>query len=409
MKFTAISLFTGAGGLDYGFEAAGYRTTVALEIDARCAKTIRHNRKSWNLIDKDIASVSTKEILRTAALRAGEPDILIGGPPCQPFSKSGFWATGDVKRLSDPRANTLECYLRVLAEARPKAFLLENVEGMGFKGKDDGLRLIQSHLEAINSKYRTKYQANIATLNAAEYGVPQQRRRIFVVGSRDGKEFRFPSKTHTEVDETSKLLPYATVWDALHDLPEPNAPETVLRGKWADLLSTIPEGENYLWHTDRGGGVPLFGWRTRYWSFLLKLAKRQPSWTIQAQPGPATGPFHWNNRRLTMREMARIQTFPDKVEVIGTLADAQRQIGNAVPSLLAEVLARSIATQLLGRSEYKRPPSLAVNRATVAPPPDRKISAVPERYLLLRGTHAAHPGTGKGRRATARPPLIAAE
>ena len=81
-------------------------------------------------------------------------------------------------------------------------------------------------------------------------------------------------------------------------------------GKWADLLPTIPEGQNYLWHTNRGGGSQLFGWRTRYWSFLLKLAKNLPSWTIQAHPGSSIGPFHWRNRKLSVPEMCRLQTFP---------------------------------------------------------------------------------------------------
>src|SRR5689334_911583 len=100
-QLQAISLFTGAGGLDYGFEAAGFRTAVALEIDSRCCNTLRHNRR-WPVIDRDIASVSTKELLSIAGLEIGEADVLIGGPPCQPFSKSGFWATGDARRLDDP-------------------------------------------------------------------------------------------------------------------------------------------------------------------------------------------------------------------------------------------------------------------------------------------------------------------
>jgi DNA (cytosine-5)-methyltransferase 1 len=277
--------------------------------------------------------------------------VLIGGPPCQPFSKSGFWATGEAKRLNDPRATTLEAYLRVLAEAQPKAFLLENVEGLGFRGKDEGLKLIQERLEAINRAHKTKYRASIATLNAADFGVPQFRRRMFIISSRDGTMFEFPEPTHLGpnlVERVDNRPRYLTAWDALHDLPEPSSTLVKVKGKWADLLPTIPEGNNYLWHTDRGGGEPLFGWRRRYWSFLLKLAKDQLSWTIQAQPGPATSPFHWNNRRLTMREMARLQTFPEDVMITGRLADAQRQLGNAVPSLLAEVLAREIAEQLLG-------------------------------------------------------------
>lgn len=179
-----------------------------------------------------------------------------------------------------------------------------------------------------------------------------------------------------------------------------------MKGKWADLLPTIPPGQNYLWHTDRGGGEPLFGWRRRYWSFLLKLAADQPSWTIQAQPGPATGPFHWDNRRLTTREMARLQTFPDDVQITGSLADAQRQLGNAVPSLLAEILAREIAHQLLGQ-KVPKPPRLAIAKAACTPPASQSTTAVPSKYLTLRGVHSAHPGIGLGSSACRR--LIAAE
>ncbi|MGE0426032.1 MAG: DNA cytosine methyltransferase [Reyranellaceae bacterium] len=403
-KLAAISLFTGAGGLDFGFEAAGFRTSVAVEIDSRCGVTLRRNRH-WPLIDRDIASVPTDELLGIAGLKTGEADVLIGGPPCQPFSKSGFWATGDTKRLDDPRATTLEGYLRVLADARPRAFLLENVEGLGFKGKDEGLQLINARLAVLNSTHGTNYRASIATLNAADYGVPQLRKRIFVVGARDGSSFDFPAPTHMDSaddDWSETRRRYLTAWDALHDLAEPNDPEVLLKGKWAKLLPTIPEGQNYLWHTDRGGGEPLFGWRRRYWSFLLKLARNQPSWTIQAQPGPATGPFHWRNRRLTMREMARLQTFPDGIEIMGTLADAQRQLGNAVPPLLGEVLARAIAEQLLGVPKRHAPPRLSVMPADRPPPSPPAVKRVPAEFLSLRGRHEAHPGTGRGAGALAR-------
>jgi DNA (cytosine-5)-methyltransferase 1 len=403
-QLVAISLFTGAGGLDFGFESAGFRTAVALEIDNRCCATLRRNRP-WPLIERDIAAVPTRELLEVAGLKAGEADVLIGGPPCQPFSKSGFWATGDARRLDDPRATTLEGYLRILAEARPRAFLLENVEGLGFRGKDEGLQLIHSRLASINEAHGTQYTASIATLNAADYGVPQLRRRMFVVGSRDGTEFNFPAPTHVtsgESDWTDPRPRHVTAWDALHDLAEPNDPGVILKGKWADLLPTIPEGKNYLWHTDRGGGEPLFGWRRRFWSFLLKLAKDQPAWTIQAQPGPATGPFHWNNRRLTMREMARLQTFPDDVEIVGTLANAQRQLGNAVPSLMAEVLAKAIVWQILGPKSWPGLLKLAIPLARIPIPPPAPAASLPAAFLRLRGRHEAHPGTGKGFRAATR-------
>jgi DNA (cytosine-5)-methyltransferase 1 len=402
-KLTAISLYTGAGGLDYGFEAAGFRTAICLELDETSVRTIRQNRR-WPTICEDIASIATKRILNEAGLGRGEAEVLVGGPPCQPFSKSGYWATGDARRLEDPRASTLEEYLRVLDEAQPRAFLMENVEGLGFRGKDEGLQYIRQRLEQINSRRQTRYGLSVAVLNAADYGVPQLRRRLFIVGSRDGRQFQFPVPTHSE---TGSLLgrPYVTTWDALHSIPSCSNEDLQVRGKWADLLPSIPEGQNYLWHTPRGGGEPLFGWRRRYWSFLLKLAKTLPSWAIQAQPGPATGPFHWESRRLSIREMLRLQTFPDDVVIAGDYADAQRQLGNAVPSLLAEMLAREIRTQLLDRPPKSPEPELAVARAPRPPPKPEPVLPVPARYLHLRGEHEAHPGTGLGYGAAGRPEL----
>lgn len=397
----AISLFTGAGGLDLGFEAAGFQTAVAVEMDERCVRTLRSNR-SWPIIARDISAVATDEILRESELGIGEADVLIGGPPCQPFSKSGFWARGDARRLDDPRAGTLGAYMRVLEEAQPRCFLMENVEGLGFRGKDEGLRLVSDELDRINATHGTRYSASIAVLNAADYGVPQLRRRLFVIGARDGRRFRFPSKTHFDsaaISSTDNRPRYRTAWDALHDVEASDA-SLIAKGKWAELLPSIPEGQNYLWHTARGGGEPLFGWRRRYWSFLLKLAKSQPSWTLQAQPGPATGPFHWDNRRLSMREMARLQTFPDDFIVVGTNADAQKQLGNAVPSLLAEVLARAMVEQLLDGGAKFAEPILALPAAPSAPEPN-PLMAVPDKYLKLRGRHEAHPGTGRGYRAAA--------
>ena len=393
-----ISLFTGAGGLDHGFEAAGFTTAVAVESDAKCVATLEANRP-WPVIERDIAAVTTAEILGAGKLRRGEAAALIGGPPCQPFSKAGFWATGEAARMGDPRASTLEHYFRVLAEAQPRTFLLENVEGLGFRGKDEGLRLVHDTLASINKRCGTSYSASVAVLNAADYGVPQLRRRLFVVGSRDGAGMRFPEPTHAEpgsLGHGTNMPAWLTAWDALHDLACDFDPALAAQGKWAGLLPTIPEGGNYLWHTSRGGGEPLFGWRRRYWSFLLKLAKDRPAWTLAAQPGPATGPFHWSGRRLSAREMARLQTFPDAISLPSSIADAQRQLGNAVPSLIAEVLARRMRCQLLAASTEDGAPTLAMAHAPVEPPAPASVARVPARYLALRGAHDDHPGTGKG-------------
>jgi DNA (cytosine-5)-methyltransferase 1 len=399
-----ISLYTGAGGMDYGFEAAGFDTAVAIEWDHDSCETLRRNRR-WGVIESDILEVSSDRILETGRLKAGEASLLIGGPPCQPFSKSGYWSRGDSLRLDDPRANTLAAYLRVLEDTHPHAFVLENVEGLAYDGKDEGLRLLLDAIETINRRTGSRYKPQFKVRNAADYGVPQLRRRFIMVGARDGTEFRFPETTHCEdpgADLLTRLqLPHKTAWDALADIAPDPAEELQVRGKWAALLPSIPEGQNYLWHTDRLGGMPLFGWRRRYWSFLLKLAKNLPSWTIAAQPGPAIGPFHWENRRLSMRELSRLQTFPDDVQVFGGRTSVQRQIGNAVPSLLAEVIGREIRTQLLGLSQLRGELRLLPPARGQAPAPER-VKPVPRKYRALVGRHTPHPGTGRGNAAMSR-------
>ncbi|MCA0948486.1 DNA cytosine methyltransferase [Salipiger pacificus] len=387
-----ISLYSGVGGLDYGFEKAGFETAVALELDRACCANLRANR-NWPVIEGNIHEVSSAEILKTANLEAEEADLLIGGPPCQPFSKSGYWATGDARRLSDPRADTLDAYLRVLSDTRPTVFFLENVPGLAFKGKAEGLERIIKGVSSINAAHGTNYRLSWRILNAADYGAPQMRERLVLIGDREGRDFNFPEPTHGPEGRKHR---HHTVWDALGDLSEvPNEPGLKMTGKWADLLPTIPEGQNYLWHTSRGGGEPLFGWRRRYWNFLLKLAKDRPSWTIQAQPGSATGPFHWKNRKLSSRELCRLQTFPDDVTLNGSRGDIQRMVGNAVPSLLAEVMAWEIRCQLLGSKRRPAAYELEPPFRDICPA-EEPLEALPKKYAPLKGEHDPHPGEGKG-------------
>ena len=159
-------------------------------------------------------------------------------------------------------------------------------------------------------------------------------------------------------------------------------------------MPAIPEGQNYLWHTEQSGGLPLFGWRTRFWSFLLKLAKNKPSWTIQAQPGPATGPFHWRGRLLSVQELARIQTFPDSYIFAGDRRSAHKQIGNAVPPAIGELFGLEIRRQLFGERVRKRL-RLVPDKRDDCPPAEIPV-AVPTKYLAQVGTYNAHPGPGKG-------------
>ena len=400
-KLQVISLYTGAGGLDLGLESAGFETSIAVEFEPDCVRTLKANRR-WPVIDRNIHDVPTREILDNAGLKEGEADLLAGGPPCQPFSKSGYWAKGDAGRLDDPRASTLEAYLRVLRDSKPKAFLLENVAGLAYRKKDEGLDLLRTTIDQINDQVETCYSFTGALLKAADYGVPQERERFFIIGHREGVEFSFPAPTHHPRKVTSRadllsyenLEPYRTAWDAIGDLEDDDDPTLKMTGKWAELLPSIPEGQNYLYHTDRGDGLPLFGWRRRYWSFLLKLSKSLPSWTITAQPGSAIGPFHWKSRRLSLPELCRLQTFPDGYKIVGNRVSYQRQLGNAVPSALAEILGLEIK-KMLGRRVRSEVLKLLPSRRLPVPPPERTMR-VPAKYRHLVGEHSAHPGTGKG-------------
>lgn len=396
-----ISLYSGAGGLDYGFEAAGFETVFTNDFDHDSCETLRLNRR-WPVVERSIFDVPTEEILQIAGADRGDIDVVLGGPPCQPFSKSSYWVSGDAGRLNDPRAATLDAYLRVIEEVQPRAFLLENVYGIAYSEKSEGIQLLLRKIDQINRRTGARYVPKMAVLNAAWYGVPQLRERFFLIAARDGSHFDFPKPAFAAPSggqQTLGALPsYRTAWDALGDVRPDGHEDLEIRGKWARLMPSIPEGQNYLYHTERGDGMPLFGWRRRYWNFLLKLAKALPSWTIQAQPGPAVGPFHWKNRRLSHRELCRLQTFPDNVHVYGNRMSVQRQIGNAVPSLLAEVLAREIKAQLLGYQRSSESLQLLPPDRSPAPPPER-VSAVPAEYRKLAGRHQAHPGTGKGPRS----------
>jgi DNA (cytosine-5)-methyltransferase 1 len=406
-----VSLFTGAGGLDLGLESAGFETRVAVECDPDAVGTLRSNRE-WPVIDADIHSdrATSDKLLACAELKEGDIDLLAGGPPCQPFSKSGYWARGDSRRLEDPRATTLEAYLRVLRDLKPKAFLLENVPGLAYNGKSEGLRLLAQTIRGINADSGTGYSFEVKLLKAAEYGVPQERERVFVIGQREGKGFSFPDPTHAlAINEgpTRALLPdprepYLSAWDAIGDLEEDDDPSLRVTGKWADLLPSIPEGENYLYHTERGRGMPLFGWRRRYWSFLLKLSKRLPSWTIAATPGPAIGPFHWRNRRLSARELCRLQTFPEGWKIVGSQRSVRQQLGNAVPCALAERVGLEIRAQFFEDEDVRSRALSTLPPRRGEPPPPEPVRDVPKKYWSLVGHHDPHPGTGKGYGAVAR-------
>jgi DNA (cytosine-5)-methyltransferase 1 len=345
----AISVFSGAGGLDLGAERAGYQVRAAVEWDKDAAATMEKNfdHLASPVITDDIMQVPTDRILAAAGLADGErPDLLVGGPPCTPFSKSGFWL--DWKRAGlDPTASLLQAYTRVLREARPRLFVLENVYALTYNNKASRPaydRLMREIAEA-------GYHCNPQVLNAADYGVPQARPRLFVVGA--PKDQPLPGHappTHGGSWERRSIgrtdNPHVTAGQVLDRLVCEAEPGEIVAGKYGHLLPDIPPGDNYLFYTERRGHPdPQFRWRSKYWSFLLKLAPDRPSPTIQAQPGPYIGPFHWDNRRLRVAELKRLFTFPDSFEFVGTRASVQAQIGNSVPPQLAGHVIRALHEQ----------------------------------------------------------------
>lgn len=346
-KGVAISLFSGAGGLDLGAERAGFEVRAAVEYDRDAALTMEKNfdRLESPVIQADILDTPTRDLLRAAGLKGRErPDLLIGGPPCTPFSKSGFWLEWKRQGL-DPDASLLQAYSRVLAEAKPRFFVLENVYALTYDNKASrpAFTRLLTELETAG------YSFNWRVLNAADYGVPQARPRLFIVGARKGSKVpELPEATHGGMWERRSTgyidRPHVTTGEALSGLvTEPEPTETV-RGTWGHLLPGIPPGDNYLHYTaERGHPQPEFVWRSRYWSFLLKLDPNRPAPTIQAQPGPNVGPFHWESRRLRVGELKRLFTFPDEFELVGTRSRVQAQIGNSVPPLLAQRVIERVA------------------------------------------------------------------
>lgn len=368
-QLPVVSLFSGAGGLDLAIERADaeplassdpgsglLRIAVATDYNEPALETLKANFLETTTLTGDIRQVSTEQILNAAGVRSEEPVLVVGGPPCTPFSKSGFWL--EQKRESlDPNASLLDEYVRVVRESRPEGFILENVQGLTYKTHRTQFERLLKSLGELG------YNPQWKVLLAADYGVPQLRRRVFVVGRRDGEKFEFPEPTHSGWSERDRKIdpskiPHVTASEAFVDLPRlvPVSDDEIVEGQYGELAAEIPPGQNYLWHTDRYGGRNRFEWRSRYWTFLLRLDPGRPSTTLQAQPGPWVGPFHWENirtstgaeraRRLRVNEMLRLMSFPDDFKINGSRADVQRQLGNAVPVELGKAVVRALMVQL---------------------------------------------------------------
>jgi len=336
--FYAISMFSGAGGLDIGTQLAGVKVLSSSDIYEDSVNTLKANKFFEHTIHEvnDITTLSGSHYNQILKDNNPEKLIVVGGPPCQPFSKAGYWVTNEKRDSSaDPR-NLIVPYFKILKELQPDGFILENVESILHPSNKEAVDTIINNMDSLG------YHYSLLKVNAIDYGIPQKRKRVFFLASK--KEIHATLvKTHgseQECIDNPSLLPYERVvdWIAKFDSPTYCNEENLdTSGKWGYELTCVPFGKNYIALSARENYPnPVFVAGKRYWTSLLKLDPLSPSWTIIASPGHWEGPFHWTNRRLNTRELAAIQTFPDDYVFYGSQGSRHKQIGNAVPPLLAK-------------------------------------------------------------------------
>ena len=332
-----LSLFSGGGGLDIAFHDAGFGITHMIEIDERYVDTLRLNTQEGRRLEgAQPLCIDIKDFDPALDLQI---DFIIGGPPCQTFSAAGRRAAG-VSGFDDPRGVLFQEYVRLLKKIQPKGFLFENVYGI--LGAQDG----KPWKEIVKAFKDAGYTISYRILDSADYGVPQHRERLIIVGTRNS-DFAFPRPTHGP--DSPDKRPYYTAGMAIQGVGEIN-PEPV-NGRYGHLLQNIPPGLNYSFYTEKmGHPTPLFSWRSKFSDLLYKADPTMPVRTIKAQGGQYTGPFHWENRRFSIDELKRLQTFPDDYLLAGGKQIAIQQIGNSVPPQFGRILAIAILNQLFGVS-----------------------------------------------------------
>lgn len=413
-RSSVISLFTGAMGLDLGLERAGFRVKVAVEAKAVAAKTISHNRPKVELVARPIEEVTTAELLERGGLGVGDVELVSAGPCCQAYSTAG-----KRQSVAEPRGELFRHFVRVVHEAKPRFFVMENVRGLlsaAIKHRPLAARgpgypplapeeLYGSAFSVVLDELSsTGYSIFFGVLNAADFGVPQRRERLIIVGSRDGQRVDLPSPTHA-ADEVGGLPRWSTLRDALADLADPSPAFSPFPPSKRRVIRRIPEGGNWRdlsaasQRRALGGAADSWGGRT---GFFRRLSWDAPTPALTTRPdSKATMLCHpAEDRPLSVREYARVQQFPDEWAVFGTVGQQYEQIGNAVPVGLAEALGRSLRAARRRVPERCEPgvvycgnPDLlarmAKARGTVLNPSRmREIAGAAEARDWMRGTHA---------------------
>ncbi|NEO97821.1 MAG: DNA cytosine methyltransferase [Symploca sp. SIO2E9] len=331
-----LSLFSGGGGLDIAFHDCGFEIVQMVEIEAKYVQTLQKNSQSGKWLENSQPiCIDIRNFVPSSQLKI---DFIIGGPPCQTFSAAGRRAAG-VAGTSDARGNLFKEYIRLLKILQPQGFLFENVYGITGAQQGEAWQQIQAGFKDAG------YTIYFRILDAADYGVPQHRERLFIVGLKTGN-YLFPYPTHGP--DSPGEEPFYTAGAAIVGTDSKDI-ELGIGGKYGYLLTDIPHGLNYSFYTkEMGYPQPVFSWRSKFSDFLYKADPEMPVRTIKAKGGQYTGPFSWENRRFSVAELKRLQTIPDAYELVGNRSVCIEQIGNSVPPQLGRILALSILEQVMG-------------------------------------------------------------
>ncbi len=345
-----ISLFSGAMGLDIGLGKAGLNVVIGQDSEPSCVETMEAN--GHNVLGGDIREIKPETLLELTGLHIGEPFMICGGPPCQPFSTAG-------KRLgiNDPRGSLFMDFIRMIDYIRPRFFVMENVKGIVSsplkhvptkeRVKNDSEQKLGTVLDVILSEFnKLGYKTVYGILDAVNYGVPQFRERFVLIGSRDNEDIFLPIPTHFQMHQNPDYR-WKTVGEVIKDLESDPGEYTPLSGDRKKYLHMVPEGGNWrdlpqeIIPVAMGGAYDSGGGKV---GFYRRLSYSQPSPTITTSPAQkATMLCHpKQDRPLSIKEYARIQQFPDDWKFTGTISAQYRQIGNAVPIGLAEAIGRAI-------------------------------------------------------------------
>lgn len=328
MPIQVGDLFCGAGGFSHGVEQLGWETAWGVDSEPKAVETWEKNHTGVGVC----GDVTEDDVRETIVNELADIDVLIGGPPCKDFSKSN-------RVIDKGRNNLVLVFMDYVALLQPDAFIIENVRQLETQYDD----ILESIYE-IGDEY--EYAVAHRTLNAADYGVAQNRVRTFIIGIREnGEQPKFPCPSVGPKSPSNE--PYVTAEEAISAVASPTEDEAVdVTSKYADLLPEIPPGLNYSYYTEKlGHPEPEFEWRSRFSDFLYKADPASPVRTIKAKPGASSGPFHWDNRRFTIAEQAALQSFPLDFEWPSARTTAQELIGNAVPPKLGRAVGDAVNQQ----------------------------------------------------------------